>query len=72
MAEREPIVNALLKPNEDAADHNLPLMYWYAAEPLAEQDPALALELAARSKISLLAFMVRRIGSSGTAGRRTR
>ena len=32
---------------EDASDHNLPLMYWYAAEPLAALDPARAARLAA-------------------------
>ena len=30
---------ALTQHAEDAGDHNLPLMYWYAAEPLAEADP---------------------------------
>src|SRR5262249_32034732 len=51
----------------DAADHNLPLMYWYAAEPLAEKEPERALKLAANSKIPLLLpYMVRRVGSIGT------
>jgi putative membrane-bound dehydrogenase-like protein len=34
---------------EDKDDHNLPLMLWYAMEPLAENDPAAALALATRS-----------------------
>jgi putative heme-binding domain-containing protein len=52
---------------EDAADPNLPLLYWYAAEPLADKDPSRALALAGQSKIPLLlAFMVRRIGSAAT------
>jgi putative membrane-bound dehydrogenase-like protein len=53
----------------DAADHNLPLMYWYAAEPLAELDPtrAVALAMSAGESIPLLReFMLRRIGSSDT------
>ena len=33
--ERWEIVEGLVGHAEDAADHNLPLMYWYAAEPLA-------------------------------------
>jgi putative membrane-bound dehydrogenase-like protein len=56
---------ALLSHDEDASDHNLPLMYWYAIEPLADQDPARALALALNGKIPQLhGFMIRRIGSS--------
>ena len=64
---------------EDAGDHNLPLMYWYAAEPLAEVDAgprAGSWRPTARFR-SLLAFMVRRIAAIGTpealdaAGRRS-
>ena len=33
----------LAQAGDDAADHNLPLMLWYAAEPLAEYEPAQAL-----------------------------
>ena len=36
------VVAGLLAHAEDRADHNLPLMVWYAAEPLAEQDAARA------------------------------
>lgn len=56
----------LLAHAEDANDHNLPLMYWYAAEPLAAEDPGRALDLAARSKVPLLEFMARRVGAIGT------
>jgi putative heme-binding domain-containing protein len=41
-------------------------MVWYAAEPLAAEDPARALALAVKAKLPLLAFMVRRIASAGT------
>ena len=54
---------------EDSRDHNLPLMYWYAAEPLADVDAtrAFALAMSAGESIPLLReFMLRRIGSSGT------
>jgi putative membrane-bound dehydrogenase-like protein len=52
---------------EDATDHNLPLMYWYAAEPLAAKDPGRALDLALASKVPPLPkFMVRRVSSAGT------
>lgn len=50
----------------DAHDHNLPLLYWYALEPLADADPqrALALAMSAGENIPLLRdFMVRRLGS---------
>lgn len=38
-AQRWEIVESLAGDAEDAADHNLPLMYWYAMEPLADVDP---------------------------------
>jgi putative membrane-bound dehydrogenase-like protein len=52
---------------DDAADHNLPLMLWYAAEPLASEDPDRALKLAAQAKTPrLLEFMIRRISALGS------
>jgi putative heme-binding domain-containing protein len=49
---------------EDAGDHNLPLMYWYALEPLVDERPAQALDLALNGKIPLLVtFTVRKIAS---------
>src|SRR5262249_14961275 len=42
-----PFLDRLLSHAEDAADPNLPLMYWYALEPLADVDAARALKLAA-------------------------
>jgi putative membrane-bound dehydrogenase-like protein len=58
----------LLSQAADNDDHNLPLMDWYAAEPLAEIDPSRALALAAEGNIPLVhEFMVRRIASIGTA-----
>jgi putative membrane-bound dehydrogenase-like protein len=62
------ILEALLARKEDAADPNLPLMNWYAAEPLAGVDPARALQLAGHAAMPpLLNFMVRRVGSAATA-----
>jgi putative membrane-bound dehydrogenase-like protein len=53
---------------EDADDPNLPYLYWYALEPLADVDAARALKLAADGKIpQLLPFMARRVGSAATA-----
>ena len=60
------IVTALASHAEDVTDHNLPLMLWYAAEPLAEVDTgrALKLGLSCGKTIPLVRnFMLRRIGS---------
>lgn len=67
LEQRWSILSSLTAHAEDANDHNLPLMYWYAAEPLATVDAerALALGLSAGTSIPLLReFMLRRIGSS--------
>jgi len=53
-----------------AEDHNLPLMIWYAAEPIADVDAdrALAWAMVAGEKVPLLRdFMLRRIAGSGGA-----
>jgi putative membrane-bound dehydrogenase-like protein len=51
----------------DASDHNLPYMYWYALESLADDHMADALEVAMDARIpKLLANTVRKIGSLGT------
>ena len=64
-AERWPIAAALLGHAEDAADHNLPLMEWYAVEPLVPLDPPRALDLATASRIPLVArFVVRRAAAA--------
>jgi putative membrane-bound dehydrogenase-like protein len=64
---RPTILEGLTAHPEDAADHNLPLMYWYAIEPLAGKDPRTALRLASDAKIPLLLpFMARRIASDGS------
>jgi putative membrane-bound dehydrogenase-like protein len=58
-------VEALVRHGEDATDPNLPLMDWYAAEPLAEIDPGRALDLAGQAKVPLLLqFMARRVAAT--------
>jgi putative membrane-bound dehydrogenase-like protein len=60
-ADRRPICAALVRHDEDAGDHNLPLMYWYAIEPLVPLDIPRALALAATSRIPTVSrFIVRR------------
>ena len=57
----------LVNQSADVEDHNLPLMYWYAAEPLAAVDSARALALVTEGNLPVLQeFMVRRIGAIGT------
>ena len=62
--QRWDLLAALASHSEDAGDHNIPLMVWYAAEPLAEADPkrALAWGFEAGKTMPLLRdFMLRRI-----------
>jgi putative membrane-bound dehydrogenase-like protein len=54
--------------SEDANDHNLPLLWWYAIEPLSESDPdrALAWAITAGEQLPLLReYMLRRAAGSG-------
>jgi len=66
-AKRWHALEGLLTHAEDAADHNLPLMVWYAAEPVVELDMPRALTLAGDTKLpGLFQFTVRRIAAVGT------
>jgi putative membrane-bound dehydrogenase-like protein len=63
-AQAWPIVEALVARAEDADDHNLPLMVWYAAEPLVPQDVRRATALVAKCQIpKVRQFLARRIAS---------
>ncbi|MBI3854735.1 MAG: hypothetical protein HY293_03490 [Planctomycetes bacterium] len=69
-AERWEIVEALATHAEDAADHNLPTMLWYATEPLVMLDNTRAVKLATSSKVPRLRELITRrmvAGSSGNA-----
>ena len=64
IADRWPILTALASHAEDAADQNLPLMLWYAAEPAVAADTAKAAELLASCQIpKVQEFITRRIAS---------
>lgn len=53
--------------SEDADDHNLPLMVWYAAEPLAELDAKRAADLAMSTELPyMLSYTIQRIGAIGS------
>jgi putative heme-binding domain-containing protein len=68
LEKRWEIASGLIGHAGDAVDHNLPLMYWYAIEPLAALDASRAARLASSSRIALIEqFMARRIAALGTA-----
>jgi hypothetical protein len=53
--------------DEDASDPNLPLMVWYAAEPVVALDMSRAIGLAGDSKLPrLFSFAAKRIGAIGS------
>ena len=58
--QRWKIVAGLLTHAEDVSDHNLPLMIWYAMEPLVPIDPARAIQLAISSRIPLVSRYITR------------
>ncbi|MGC3960761.1 MAG: DUF1080 domain-containing protein [Verrucomicrobiota bacterium] len=61
------VIGALSQRAEDANDHNLPLMVWFAAEPLPTKDAERALKLAENAKLpNLLNFMTRRTAALNT------
>jgi hypothetical protein len=60
------VLENLAKHKEDADDHNLPLMLWYALEPAVMQDIKKSLSLAQSSKIPLLTKYVTRRITGGT------
>lgn len=65
-AKRWLILEALVARAEDIDDQNLPLMYWYAAEPLVHEDAARFANLAAVARIPLIPeFVARRAASLG-------
>lgn len=66
-AQRWNAVEALIQKTSDKGDHNMPLMLWYAAEPLAALDAKRALALAEKSVMDKhLEFMVRRVSALNT------
>ena len=60
-----PILTALASHAEDAKDHNLPLMLWYAAEPAVAADLAKGAELLGNCKIpKVQEFITRRMAAT--------
>jgi putative membrane-bound dehydrogenase-like protein len=62
LQQRKPVLEGLVGWAEDAQDHNLPLLIWYAVEPLVGSDAASGAAIAAKSKIPRLReFIARRL-----------
>ena len=63
--QRWDVLTALVQHAEDAGDHNLPLMYWYAAEPAVGVDPVKAIALLKKCKIPIVReFIARRLATT--------
>jgi hypothetical protein len=63
--DRWDILTALVQHAEDASDHNLPLMYWYAAEPAVGQHPTQAITLLKKCRIPIVReFIARRLATA--------
>ena len=66
-AQRWEVVEALSQKIQDKDDHNLPLMVWYAAEPLAAVDAQRAIQLAEKAKLpKILDYTIQRVAAIGT------
>ena len=65
--DRWEVLEALVQKSEDLADHNLPLMLWYATEPLIPINPERSLLLARKAQIpNILTYTLQRIGAMKT------
>jgi putative membrane-bound dehydrogenase-like protein len=63
--DRWDVVTALVAHEEDAKDQNLPLMVWYAIEPMVPTDSARSVKLMGQTKIPVVRqFISRRIAAS--------
>ncbi len=70
-AGRWKVLEGLSQHAEDGTDHNIPLMLWYAAEPLVPLNPERSLQMAEKSKIpGLLNYTIRRTGTINTRASR--
>ena len=66
-ARRWDVLTALNARTEDAEDHNIPLMVWYASEPMVDVDMNRSLEMAMTSALpNVLSYTVQRIAAAGT------
>ena len=66
-SQRWEVVEALSQKAVDKADHNLPQMVWYAAEPLAALDAKRFVQIAEKAKLpKFLSYAIQRTGALNT------
>ena len=71
LKQRVPVLAHLLANAEDKHDQNLPLMYWYATEPVVAADRLAAVKLLTACKIpKVRQFITRRMATGRDAGKR--
>jgi hypothetical protein len=64
--QRWDVLNELVRHSEDANDHNLPFLYWYAAEACVASDTERAIALLKNCKIpKVREFIARRLATLG-------
>ena len=71
LEQRVPVLARLLAHKEDKDDQNLPLMYWYATEPVVAVDRGAAVKLLTACKIpKVRQFITRRMATGRDAGKK--
>jgi len=71
LKQRLPVLTHLLAHVEDKDDQNLPLMYWYATEPVVAVDRGAAVKLLSACKIpKVRQFITRRMATGRDAGKK--
>ena len=71
LKQRVPVLAHLLAHTEDKDDQNLPLMYWYATEPVVSADRVAAVKLLTACQIpKVRQFITHRMATGRTAGKR--
>ncbi|PYM11214.1 MAG: dehydrogenase, partial [Verrucomicrobia bacterium] len=60
VSQRADLAAALLAHQEDANDHNLPLLIWYGLIPVADADPAVLATLAANAELPMTRKLITR------------
>jgi hypothetical protein len=69
--DRFPVLKELVARASDADDHNLPLMYWYAMEPVVGADVDQGVALLQASRIPLLRqYITRRMATGALVANR--
>jgi hypothetical protein len=60
VAQRLAVLEPLLNHAEDASDQNLPLMYWYALEPVVGADKKVGAQMLGKVKIAKVRELIAR------------